>query len=317
MSIAAQAVDLQVASVLIATDFSAASEKPLRHALAIARCFHARFCIAHVVSSLGFSMAGPEATLAAKEAVCHDAECLERELASAGELAGLEHKVIIREGRVWEEIENIIREERVDVAVIGTHGRRGVGKFILGSVAEQIFRHAHCPVLTVGPGCYREPRVESTRDNRTFFYATDFGEASLQALPYAISFANHFAARLVLFHVVPPFLVPEDFNTYTAADVSRMREESRIKRMQHLEDLVRGTHLKVKPGFVVEDPSASPIHETILLAADRLKADLLVMGLRRSEHIGTASHLPWTTAYEIACGAMCPVLTVRSDAQSR
>lgn len=308
--------DLRIASVLLATDFSAASEKPLRHALAIAHRFAASLCIAHVVSSMGFTIAGPEATLAARDAICHDAEQLEQELTASGDFAGLQHKIVIREGRVWEEIENLILQERADLAVIGTHGRHGVGKLLLGSLAEQIFRHAACPVLTVGPGCYYEPRVESSREDRTFFYATDFGEASLDAVPHAISFANHFNAKLVLFHVVPVVLVPEDFKTYSVSDVARMRSEARAERMHRLKGLMRQAELKVAPEFVVQDASPNPISQTILLAAGKMKADLIIMGLRRSTRIATASHLPWTTAYELACSAACPVLTVRTGTRN-
>ena len=99
---------IRIASVLIATDFSSASEKTLCHALAMAHRFDARFCIAQVVSSLGFSIAGPEATRAEEDAICHDGKRLEYEL------------------RVWEEIENISCEQRVDLAVIGTRAPRGV-----------------------------------------------------------------------------------------------------------------------------------------------------------------------------------------------
>jgi nucleotide-binding universal stress UspA family protein len=77
MSTATRTLDLHLASILIATDFSHASEKPLNHALAIARRFGAHFYVAHIVSALGFAMAGPEATCAAEDAVCHDASQLQ------------------------------------------------------------------------------------------------------------------------------------------------------------------------------------------------------------------------------------------------
>ena len=82
--------------------------------------------------------------------------------------------------------------------VIGTHGRGSLGKLLLGSTAEQIFRHADCFVDTVGPGSYKDSLVEKTEAVRPFLFATDFGAASSHALPYAISFANHFGAKLVV-----------------------------------------------------------------------------------------------------------------------
>ena len=310
MSLVAPAADLQLKSILVATDFSEASEKPLRHALAIARHYGAKFYLVHVVSSLGFTLVGPDAVNAATEAVWRDARKLEDDLVQRGALAGLRHEVIVRQGNVWEELEKVIRQEEVNLVVIGTHGRRGLGKLLLGSVAEQVFRHADCLVLTVGPGSSLENPVESARAIRPFMFAADFGGASLHALPYAISSANHFGAKLVLLHVVPSVPMPEGPRWYTPGDVMQMRENARMASLRRLEELTaQNAELAVKPEFMVEFGLPS---EMILQAADTLKADGIIMGLHRSTHIGTASHMPWATAYEVVCRASCPVLTVKN-----
>ena len=59
-----------------------------------------------------------------------------------GLLDGLEREFIMRRGGIWEEIQEIISEKQIDLVVIGTHGRRGIEKLLLGSVAERVFRHA-------------------------------------------------------------------------------------------------------------------------------------------------------------------------------
>jgi nucleotide-binding universal stress UspA family protein len=312
MATLANAVELQLKSVLIASDFSAASDKPLRHALAIARRYGSKFCLAHVISSLGLTIAGPEAISLAEQAVQRDADRLNEDLAARGAFRGLEHKTIIRQGEVWPQLREMIREERVDMIVIGTHGRHGIGKLLLGSVAEQIFRDADCLVLTVGPGSYQEARVDNTGANRTLLFTTDFADASAKALPYAISAANRLGAKLVLLHVLPPVPVPDGFHWYTAGDLMQMRQNARQEHLRRLEDLVQGVILKIKPEFVVEFGSASPLSEIVLEIAEKLKVDGIIMGLHRSTHVGAASHMPWSTAYEVVCGASCPVLTVRS-----
>ena len=309
MSLVVPAVDIRLKSVLIATDFSEASEKPLRHALAIARHYGAKFYLLHVVTSLGFTLVGPDAVSAATEAVRRDARQLEGTLIQNGALAGLRHEVIVCQGDVWKELEKVVRQEQVDLLVIGTHGRRGFGKLFLGSVAEQIFRHADCLVLTVGPGSFPSSPVESARAIRPFLFATDFGGASLHALPYAISSANHFGAKLILLHVLPAVLMPEGFRRYTPGDVMQMRESARMASLRRLEELTtQYAELALKPEFMVEFGFPA---EKILQAADTLKVDAIIMGLHRSTHIATASHMPWATAYEVVCGAGCPVLTVR------
>lgn len=316
MATVALATGLQLKSVLIATDFSEASEKPLHHALAIAQRYQSKFCLAHVVSSLALTMVGPDAITATEEAVRRDAARLESEIAATGALDGVPHQVIIRHGEVWPQLEEIIRQEQVDLVVVGTHGRRGIGKLLLGSVAEQIFRHADCLVLTVGPSSYHEARVDEFGADRTFLFATDLGPASLEALPYAISSANQFSAKLVLMHVLPPVPIPAGFHWYGASDLIQMRDNARMASLRRLREVIRDAPLKVRPESVVEFGSANSVSDSILGVAERLKADLIIMGLRRSAHIGIASHMPWATAYRVACSAGCPVLTVRSHAQS-
>jgi nucleotide-binding universal stress UspA family protein len=121
---------------------------------------------------------------------------------------GLDREFILCYGGVWEELQAIIFQKQVDLVVVGTHGRRGIENVPLGSVAERIFRDATCPVLTVGPYSYRESRVDLTGEIRTYLFATDFGEASLRALPRAVSLANQTKARLILLHVLPAAPVP-------------------------------------------------------------------------------------------------------------
>jgi len=310
MSLVAATGDIVLKSVLIATDFSEASDKALRHALAIARHYGAKLYLAHVVSSLGFTIAGPDAVNIATEIVLRDAGELENRLVQNGALAGLPHEVIIRQGNVWDELEAIIRQEQIELVIIGTHARRGLGKLLLGSVAEHTFRHAGCLVLTVGPGSLQDSPVGSARAIRPFLFATNFSGPSLRALPYAISSANHFGTKLVLLHVVPAVPMPEGVDLPTADDVIEMREKVRVTSLRRLEDLtLQNPKLAVTPEFMVEFGSPS---EEILKAANTFKADAIILGLHRSTHIGTASHLPWATAYEVVCGAGCSVLTVRN-----
>jgi nucleotide-binding universal stress UspA family protein len=310
MSLVEATGDILLKSVLFATDFSEASEKALRHALAIARHYGAKLYLVHVVSSLGFTLVGPDAVNTVTEIVWRDARQLEDQLVQSGALAGLRHEIIVRQGSVWEELEKIVRQEQVDLVVIGTHARRGLGKLLLGSVAEHIFRHSDCLVLTVGPGSLQDSPVDGTRAVRPFLFATDFGGPSLRALPYAISSANHFGTKLVLLHVVPAVPMPEGMNRPTADDVMQLRENAHIASVRRLKELTRqNAKLALEPECLVEFGSPS---EKILQTANTLKADAIILGLHRSTHVDTKSHMPWATAYEVVCGAGCSVLTVRN-----
>jgi len=311
MSTRLPSVGIGLKSVLVASDFTEASSKPLRHAISIARHFHARFYVAHVVSSIGFTIAGADAVESASEAAQRDLAKLERKLVEKGDLAGLSHEFLVRQGDVWEELKAVMREKQADLVVIGTHARHGVERLVMGSVAEQIFREADGLVLTVGPHSQPDAPLESTGETRSFLFPTDFSEASFRALPHAISFSNHFGARLVLLHVAPVMPIPESFSWSTAPDgITEMREEARQKALKRLGEFVsESAPLSVKPELMVEFGKHG---EQILRVARSFKADLIVLGLDHTKHGRAAAHLPTTTTYKVVSEAHCSVLTVRN-----
>jgi nucleotide-binding universal stress UspA family protein len=303
------AAALKPRSILIATDFSEASEKALRYSLALARSYESKFCLAHVVSSLGLTMAGPGAIAACEEAVSREAADLEDSLIQTGALTGIQHKFIVRQGELWPELRKIIRQESADLLVVGTHGRQGIGKLFFGSVAEQIFRQAECPVLTFGPYSQQLPWVVSPSRARTFLFATDFGQASLHALSQSIAVANHFEAKLVFLNVIPAVL-PRRSRLHAGTDPGTLQESAYQMALQRMAELARNANLDVRPECRVEFESNKPISEWILETAERLRADLIIMGLHSSAQFEVMSHLSWTTAYDVVCHAASPVLTV-------
>lgn len=298
MAVIAEA--LKPRSVLIATDFSEASEQALRHSLALARFYGSRFSLAHVVSSLGLTMAGPDAIAACEEAALREAAQLEASLVPTGALSGLQHKFIVRRGELWPELREIMREEGTDLLVIGTHGRRGIGKLFFGSIAEQIFRRADCPVLTFGPFTIGRPWLGTSSTPPTFLFATDFGHGSLEGLPQAIAAANHFGAKLAFLSIIPP--MPSDQNQ------SKRREDARMKTLERLSQLADDGGFNQKPELCVAFESELPVSETILETADKLQADLIIMGIHESGYLGMISHLDLATTYDVVCQASSPVL---------
>jgi len=295
---------LEPRSVLIASDFSQSSEKALRHALALARHYGSRICLAHVVSSLGLTIAGPDAITACEEVVSRQAADLEDWLARTGALNGIRYKFIIRHGALWPELREIIRQENTDLLVVGTHGRRGMGKLFFGSVAEKIFRQADCPVLVFGPHSQQQPWIGAPSRQRTFLFATDFGRASLHGLPQAIAVANHFGARLTFLNIITA-APPRHSDVHVGS-----REGTWHSAMQRLTKLARGAKLHATPECLVESESRKPVGECILEAADTLRANLIIMGLHDSSRRGGISHVNSTTAYDVACEAASPVMTV-------
>lgn len=302
-------VDVQLKSILVATDFSPASEKALRHAVVIARHYHSKLYLMHVVSSLGFTMAGPDSLAKASDLAGRNLRSVEQRLMLNGTVSGLAHDVVVSEGEIWEELEKIVSQRLVDMIVIGTHSRTGIAKLVLGSVAEQIFRHASCPVLTVGPNCPTNAQMSSSELAKPLLFPTDFSDDSLRALPYAVSFANEQQTRLVLLHMLSPVPEVKGDRWYTAKDVIDIRNATRAEKFQQLHGLVRNVNLAVDPVCMAEFGEPGP---GILWAARNLGVEGIIMGLKQKAHPDAFSHLPWSTAYKVVCGADAAVLTVRT-----
>jgi nucleotide-binding universal stress UspA family protein len=309
MPVAAPAVEVAFKRIMVATDFSPCSTKALRHALARVRNYDATLYLVHAVSSLGYTWAGEETAVAAKEAADKDMEQLEHVLEKAGALRGIPHHAVVVRGEVWPEIEQLIKQEQIDLLVMGTHGRMGVGRLILGSVAENIFRHATCPVLTLGPCVPNRALEVAGTQLHSVLFATDFGPASLHALSYAISLAHRNQARLTLLHVLPPVPVgnPGPF-WYAKPDLEQLRLSMEAKGMAKLRALmapVAGDELDVKYAIEFNDPA-----EGILKTAACCSADLIVMGVKSAASVSV--HLPWAIAQHVVGCSGCPVLTVRA-----
>jgi nucleotide-binding universal stress UspA family protein len=215
------------------------------------------------------------------------------------DLPHIETDVLTAEGGVWPALKSVIDEKKIDLLVLGTRGRTGIGKFFLGSVAEDIVRRASCPVLTVGPHSPSEPPREGRF--RGILYATDFSEESLAAAPYAISLAQEHQAHLALLHVIEK----------SAAGGSVRPDELEAHAVQQMQSIVpENTELRCEPQYFAKEGEPA---ETILDEAKNRKSDLIVLGVRKQEDIpGGASHLPIAVAHKVIAHAVCPVLTVRA-----
>jgi nucleotide-binding universal stress UspA family protein len=214
---------------------------------------------------------------------------------------GLEPQILIEEGNLYATLLDVVEKNKIDLIVLGTHGRSGAAKFFLGSVAEEIFRHAPCPVLTVGPFTSGTRLGES--QIKEIVYATDFSPESAAAAAHAISLAQEFQAHLTLMHVIANE-APGDL--LLPGELVRATE-------QHLRNLVPPeAELWCEPRFVVEQGSPAG---KILEVAKHHSADLIVLGIHKpSGFPGAGTHLPIATAHKVVSHAPCPVLTVRGMA---
>ncbi|MEK6398672.1 MAG: universal stress protein, partial [Terriglobus sp.] len=181
-------------------------------------------------------------------------------------------------------------ETQPQLIVMGTTSKSGLEKLVLGSTAEQIFRRSTIPVLTVGPHAKLPER--GTFNFRTIVYAASSSDESRKAATFAYAFAQDSGAHVYVCHVLP------EHETTSAA-----KEEAQ-KTLQRL--IPPGISDWCTPECVVESGKAP---EAILALAERVQADLIVLGPR--ENSFALKYLEPGITPQILATATCPVLTVR------
>lgn len=279
---------IEIRHILLATDFGPFTQTALHYSLAIARRYGAKIYLVHVVPP---DLIGDSRTTlddAWREAQRHMTDLL-----IAGHLKDVDHQVIVEQGEVWPTLSEKIAQHHVELLVIGTHGRSRIGKLLLGSVAEQIFRQATCPVLMVGP---KVPPPQG-RGVQKILFCTGFSKHSLFAGVYALSMAQRQGAEMVMLHV------------------SRESPGSAAERKKLQDDLCSRLLSLVPPESGLEHPPSCIIEfgaaaERILAVAEQQQPNVIIMGVRQPT--GFARRLKWATAYEVVSNAPCPVMTVRT-----
>jgi len=299
---------LSVKNVLFATDFSPTSEAALPYAAAICRRFGSTLHNVHVLSDASLMLMTGGVDYVSMGTIYEDAHAEARQRLDqlSERVEGISHHNYVRHGQVWKSLCGLIHENEVDLVVVGTHGRTGLGKLLLGSVAEDILRHSPCPVLTVGPkvfGRAKLPDFTSRRRDlappelelRQILFATNFARNAALAAQDSFAISAEFHARLILMHVI------EDY-TQLGSEPGPI-EESR-HRLQEL--IPKNAQLQYNPELVLEFGHAP---DRILKIAAEREADMIILGARAPE-VGT-SHLPWSAAHHVIAQAHCPVLTIR------
>jgi nucleotide-binding universal stress UspA family protein len=145
-----------IRSILLPTDFSRCAESALPYAAELARQMRARLVCLHVVETMlpPVGYAAVAEPMPAMDIGGQLEESATRELPKLGarqECAGLDVEEVVARGDAAGEIVRVARERDIDLIVISSHGRTGLGRMIFGSTAESVVRHAHCPVLVVKP----------------------------------------------------------------------------------------------------------------------------------------------------------------------
>ena len=229
-------VVLKLENILVATDFSPASQLATRFAIEIARRHNAKLLMTHVAASQSEKPLMDAWRAGQSEIMDHFI---------AGRLTGIPHELLVKPGEVWEVLSELIAERSIDLVVVGTRGRTGVWKLIMGSVAERIFRQAPCPVLIVGPSSSQNPEDGAPR----ILVPTGFAHQSLYAVRYAVWLAEQLRSSLAVLHVVT------DAERLAPEEKERIGNE-RLKRLRAL--IPEDAKLRAPAGRAAAWPATAP-----------------------------------------------------------
>jgi nucleotide-binding universal stress UspA family protein len=283
----------QFARIVFLTDLSKVSLKGLAWAGAMARGFNSELRLVYALTPGDYLYAVNEFDSSATDIIKQTAKARLLALRSSPELDAVKKVTTQVFAGGLNALYSHIGDDDIGLAVVASHGSKGVRHLLLGSVSEDLIHRATCPVLTVGP------RVESK--NTTDFHpkhvllATDTSPDSFRALPYAILFGQEHGSELTVVHV----LSEGQHGTPEADAFAALMRDG-------LHHALSSTVIQsCNPEIVVTFGNAV---EQILSIARERRSELIVMGARSSTNRAAFNR---SVSYGVITQARCPVLTVR------
>ncbi len=291
--------------ILAATDFSSTASAGVDWATELAVTHGASINLVHALlvpsRATDFVPSPPDFTEALQEAASGKLN----EITSRVRQRGAEVTAELKLGVPSQVILDTAVQQEVDLVVIGTRGLSGLRHLLLGSTAERVVQHAHCPVLTVHPG-----DADKHRPLETILVPTDFSRDAETAYFAALNLlGTERTDKVVLLHV---YHLPYEYTAYgtipTSLDYFKDVEGAAEDRLTNLAEELR------QQGFQVETLAREGFPpEVILGEAEAAGADLIAMGTHG--RTGLAHLVLGSTAERVVQRADCPVLTVRSERQ--
>jgi nucleotide-binding universal stress UspA family protein len=305
---------VQFKRILCPTDLSDLSLSPVTYAAALARRYGAHLTLLHVVPTFDPVSVRP-ATLDGTVQFVHPAsraEVVERleHMLKAADAASTDTTCAADSGDPSKRIVDHALSISADLIVMGTHGRGGFERFMIGSVAEKVLRKAPCPVLTTPP--HLAPRLSADVRFKHVLCAVDFSSSALQAFGFAVDVARQFAASVTILHVIE-WLAEDEPRAHAHFNVPEYRQYLIRDAQERVRALIAEER---DPPRAIEDVvHVGRPHREILRLATELPADLIVMGAQGRGGVGLA--LFGSTTQQVVRAAQCPVLTVRMSDSGR
>jgi nucleotide-binding universal stress UspA family protein len=299
--------------ILCPTDFSETSRLALDQAIAVARWFDAELTAVHVSPVVPLAAPEPLVTVAmasSSPATWRQMQSDLEEFLEPARRAGLRTRAVLLEGESVNQILDLAWATSTDLIVMGTLGRSGLERWLLGSVAESVLRRARCPVMTVShAGAHAESVAENAM--RRILCPVDLCAASHETLQFGLSLAQERNAVLTVLHVVEA--PDQDLGVNAHFDVPEYRAwmvTDAKERLRRAVPAVARNWCDVTELVTVGEPSRE-----ILRVAKEQGCDAIVMGARGPNPIDALFF--GSTARRVVRDAACPVLTLPLEGRRR
>ena len=295
---------LKIKLILCPIDFSEFSVSAYQHALSVAEHYEAKLVAQHIVElwrhpSFDFAASAglyEESLQAFRESGKEQLQ----EFVKKHTHDEIQPELVLQVGVAADSILSFAQLQKADVIVMGTHGRRGFDRLMLGSVTDRVMRRAPCPVLVASKPPHSSVAAGKERGHvhhlSRILFCADFSENSERALKYAISATAEYDAGLTLLHVLEE--VPGPAET----------EEAIARATEQLDRLIPPEgrkSLKIKTAVRIGKPYAQ-----IIQLALEAQIDLVSMGVRGRGALDVAVF--GSTTYRVMQLGSCPVLAVHS-----
>jgi nucleotide-binding universal stress UspA family protein len=307
---------IEIQRILCPIDFSDYSRHALDHAVAIARRYESTITVLYVFPTIPVAAYAPGMPgfdpIVLTPPLRHQLLVDMKGFIETESAPGVPVEPVIREGDPVGEILGQSTEMKADLLVMGTHGRSGFERLLLGSVTEKMLRKASCPVLTV-PRRHPDAVPATPVLFKQILCPVDFSSCSLEALKYAMSLAQETDAHLTVLHVIGDELdvTPDAYGAIimndleSLADFRRRHEDDARKRLKEAVPESVAEYCSVETRVL---RGIKPSREILRIAAEQ-RTDLIVIGVQGR---GAANLMFFgSTTNHVVREAACPVLTVR------
>jgi nucleotide-binding universal stress UspA family protein len=289
---------VRIEKILCPVDFFPASLRAADFAVLLGKNCGAKVLFFHVnpvsPGTYEYAIAVPGAVRPDEESSAQEVN----QLVTRARESGVAAEGKLRPGDVYDEIKQAIRVISPDLIVMGTHGRRGVERWFMGSTTEKLLRHSAVPILTISTA---EELPLTTARFRRILVTTDFSEGATDTLAYALSLAEQNGSQITLLHVVDKIIEG------VAVDLSGWYQKPSVEGVQkQLEDLVPAD-ARSRCDVVTRIGTGVP-YRVILGFLEDEKVDLVVMSIHGKGLVDRA--LLGSTAERVVRGASCPVLLI-------